>query len=165
MGKIEDVVFENYIRSLQEGDLDQAKKAVRLIEEVKRVIEKEGFIDYPNENTQSTQQIPSNYFEPFCYEYDTRTMILTTPSGLIPLSKGESDLFMLFHENQSYDDQIKIIGYHDIRLATNSKESRTAKVRVRIHRLKKKIEKHTQTKIFFTYRKAGYVFLAKGSLK
>ena len=114
MGKIEDIIFDNYRNAIVEGNLHQAQKAVELAKILRSKIELEGFSDYPAEA--KSPVIPQNsFFEPFIYKYYPENNYVLIDNAGIFLTPSENKLFYLFSANETAGNEFKIISKTMIR--------------------------------------------------
>lgn len=162
MGKIDDSIMENYKKALNDGDLLQASKAVKLAKSLKWLIESENFVDYPSAINSATV-IVGSVFKPFPYKYFPESGILVVTKITVNLTATENKLFYFFTQNETHDDNIRIIKTEEIKkyLWPNSTKTNNA-VRILIKRLRRKIEPDPYSpQIVLNFNKKGYIFVAQ----
>lgn len=162
MGKIEESILDNYKKALIQGDVLQAKRAVELAHNLKSLIENESFTDY-EVSAQSASIIVGSSFTPIPYKFDPENGIIVIRNMAISLTDSESKLLSLLTQNETYEDNIKIIKKEEIKyyMWPNTKVTDNA-VRIIIKRLRGKIEANPlYPQIILNYNKKGYVFVAK----
>ena len=108
VGIIEDSIFANYKTALEQGDLDQARKAVKFAQELKTMTESGDFVDYPNSSTPEALP-PSNFANPFPYKYYESQGVVVMGNAAINLTPKENKLFALFAKNESSGNVIRVI--------------------------------------------------------
>ena len=162
MGVIEDSIFANYKKALEEGNFDQARKAVSLIQELKKRIESGEFLDYSIDwSPGPTRRYES--FNPFPYRYYPDQGIVVFGNSAIRLTPTENQLFGLFSENESSGNTIKVISKKAIMkcLWENKRVTQNA-LRIAILRLREKIEPdYKNPKVVIKSYARGYIFLGK----
>ncbi len=162
MGKIEEVIFENYQEALKLGDLNQARRAAELARIFKAHLEYENFIDYQFAFSDPTSSFNS-LTNPTPYQYSPLNGIVTLNNHSVSLTKSENFLFLFFsqHESSLKDTHIitasEISKYLYLEQLTSSSSTRLA-----IHRLRNKIEFNpSHPKIILSVYQKGYIFWAK----
>lgn len=160
MGKIEEIIFENYKRAILEGNYEQARRAVELGKILKTKIEREQFIDYDSLKVPTTKII-GKYFNPFPYKYYPAQGIVELTSGIITLTKTENKLFYLFSQNETKGKNIKIVTKRQLSLHMWGKKTVSDNlIRINIFRLRKKVEPdYSQPQILSSLPHGGYIFL------
>ena len=162
MGKIEEVIFSNYRKAIEDGNLDQAKKAVELAGVLRTKIELEGFIDYDLE-TSPIKAAAGKFFNPFPYKYFPEKCLVEIGTASIILTQAENNLFYLFSQNETSGPNVIIIPKEKVhKHLWGDKPMVPSALRISIFRLRQKIEadpKHPQ--ILLNYYNRGYVFLGK----
>lgn len=160
MGKIEDIIYENYKKAISEGDFDQAKRAVELGKVLKTKVETEDFVDYGSLKVPVTSVL-GTHFNPFPYKYDSLKGLVELSSSSIVLSEIENKLFGLFSQNETQGKFIKIVTKVQIARHLWGRETYSSSaIRINILRLRRKIEpdfKNPQVLLNIPYR--GYIFL------
>lgn len=162
MGKIEEIIFENYKHSIEIGNLDQAKKALELANALKQKIESENFNDYDSLKVPSSMVL-GKYFNPFPYTYNYKKGLVKLENSVILLTGKENELFNIFSNNQTSGIQINILTKQELinKLWGKKNISKNA-LRILVHRLRKKIElDHKHPRIIVNLHNKGYVFLGK----
>lgn len=160
MGKIEDVIYENYKKSIEDGDLEQASKAVEFAGILKNKIESEGFVDY-NSMKVPASRVLGGFFNPLPYKYDPENGVVELPTSAIVLTPSENKLFYLFSNNETRGKDVRIITNEDIAEHMWGQESHcNGAIRIAVYRLRKKLEpdpENPQTLVSLPAR--GYIFL------
>ncbi len=162
MGKIEESIVDNYKKALREGDVLQARKSVELARTLRALIEEDSYKDYeitPN----SASIMVGSVFTPVPYKYDKENGIIVIRNSAISLTVSENRLLSLFSQNETFEDNIKIVKKEDIKyFMWPEKKVTDNAVRIIIKRLRKKIESNPLTpQVILNYNKKGYVFVAK----
>ncbi|OGM13288.1 hypothetical protein A3H21_04520 [Candidatus Woesebacteria bacterium RIFCSPLOWO2_12_FULL_42_8] len=160
VGIIEDSIFANYKTALEQGDLDQARKAVKFAQELKTMTESGDFVDYPNSSTPEALP-PSNFANPFPYKYYESQGVVVMGNAAINLTPKENKLFALFAKNESSGNVIRVITKEQILncLWATRKVTNNA-VRIIVLRLREKIEPDPkQPQIILSSWGKGYIFL------
>jgi DNA-binding winged helix-turn-helix (wHTH) protein len=163
MGKIEDAILENYKKSLQEGNLNQAKISVNLAKTLKELVENTGFIDFETENSTFKSPIFGDFFHPFPYRYYPHEGVVVISNTAINLTKTENNLFYFFSQNETCGEMVKVITREQIRefLWAKRKVTRNA-IRIIVKRLRIKIEPNPSSpQIILSYNRKGYIFVGK----
>ncbi len=162
MGKIEESIVENYKKALREGDVLQAQKSVELARTVRGLIEEDSYKDYEIAPTTASFEI-GTVFNPLPYKYDKDNGIVVIRNSAISLTVSENKLLSLLSQNETFEDNIKIIKKEEIKyyMWPDKKVTDNA-VRIVIKRLRKKIESNPlNPQVLLNYNKKGYVFVAK----
>ena len=162
MGVVEETLFENFRKALAAGNVDQAKKAVDLVKELKQRIERDGFIDYNNKTGQSFP-IMGSFFDCSPYRYYPNKGIIVIDNFAVNLTFSENKLFYLFSQNESNGGNINIITTQQVKNYMWEQASVTNNaVRIAISRLREKIEPQSPTpQIIINVYSKGYVFLGR----
>jgi len=162
MGKIEDSILQNYKKSLLHGNVSQAKKSVELVKTLRYMIENQGFEDYEHISKKSLQII-GTLLEPVPYKYYPDQGVVVLFKATISLTETENKLFYLLTQNESHQEDIKIIRKNDIKnFVWPNKDVTNNSVRISIKRLRDKIEPNPETpQILLNFNRKGYVFVAK----
>jgi len=160
MGKIEDLIYENYKKAIAEGDFDQARRAVDLGKVLKTKVETENFIDYGSLKV-PVSSVLGSHFNPLPYKYDPLQGLVELSSTSILLSEIENKLFLLFSQNETQGKLIKIVTKNQIaRHLWGSEGYSSSAIRINILRLRKKIEPDLKNpQILLSVPSMGYVFL------
>lgn len=160
MGKIEEVIYENYKRAILEQNFDQANKAVELGKILKIKIETDEFLDYDSLKVPTTKII-GKFFNPYPYKYYPIQGTVELASGVITLSSTENKLFSLFSQNETRGKQVKVVTKRQISTHMwGEPEVADNRIRINIFRLRKKIEPDfTNPQILINYPSGGYLFL------
>ena len=164
MGKIEESVFENYKTALEEGDLDQAQKAVEVAKYLRSKIEREGFVDYNLPQTNGSNRL-GNFFEPFPYRYYPHDATVVIQKSAVTLTRSENRLFWLLTQNETREDAVKVITHQEIKdhLWGERKVTRNA-VKAIIKRLRQKVEADpSDPRVLINHYGRGYIFLGMKS--
>ena len=161
MGNIEDSIYKNYRKAIEEGRLDQAKKSIEIARYLREKIELESFIDYSLELSTKTFII-ENTFEPIPYRYYPDQGIVVIKKSAINLTSGENRLFYLFSANESSFDNTNIISRSELKKYMWGDNATKQAVRLAVKRLRDKIEpdKNNPQMIISVYNK-GYIFIGK----
>ena len=139
MGKIEEIIYENYKKSIEIGDFDQAKRAIELAQALKSKIEVEGFLDYDSLKIPGSLVL-GTFFNPLPYRYNPLDGIIELSTTVITLTKSENKLFKLFSQNESKGKNIVILTKEDIsKHLWGDTASTPSAIRLAILRLRKKI--------------------------
>lgn len=162
MGIIEDSIYKNYKKSLQEGNIDQAKLAVELASALREKIERLGFIDFSVKSDPAPINIGS-FFNPFPYRYYPKQAVVVLNQSAINLTKTENKLFSIFSDNESHGVEIKIVSRQTIRqLLWPTKQITACLIRVTVRRLRLKIElDSSKPQMIINFYDKGYIFLGK----
>lgn len=160
MGKIEEVIYENYKRAIVEGNYDQARKAAEIGQILKSKIETEDFMDFDTLKVPITHFI-GKYFNPFPYKYDESQGIIELSSGVIPLTESEGKLFSLFSQNETQGKNVKIVSKYQIsQFVWGIEKAKSSLIRISIMRLRRKIEPDINCpQILLSVPRKGYIFL------
>lgn len=160
MGKIEEVIYENYKRAIVEGNYDQARKAAEIGQILKSKIETENFLDFDSLKVPITHFI-GKYFNPFPYKYDESQAIIELATGVITLTESENKLFSLFSQNETQGKNVKIVTKNQISQHVWGVEKvKSSLIRISIMRLRKKIEPDVKNpQILLSIPRKGYIFL------
>lgn len=160
MGKIEDIIFQNYKRALSDGNLDQARKALELATNLKDKVDNHAFIDYDSLKV-PTSMVLGQFFNPLPYKYFREKGIVELSTSVIHLTTGENRLFSLFADNQSRGKQICIVTKRQIALHMWGKpQTSSSAIRIAIHRLRCKIEMDPKNpQVLISLSGSGYAFL------
>ena len=161
MGKIEDVVFENYKTALENGNIIQAQRAVDIAKYLRAIIESDGFIDYQSVSTKSAPI--GNFFKPFPYRYYPQDSTIVIHKSTILLTKAENKLFSLLVQKESSEDSIKLISYEDIRrYLWGDKPVTKNAIKAIVRRLRLRVEiDPANPNILINHYGKGYIFLGK----
>lgn len=162
MGKIEDTIFENYKKAISQGNLEQAKRALNLASELKKLIDFEGFIDYLNPN--HTAPIPSNrVFTPFYYKYNSINATILTNNRSILLTPLENKLFYLFDRKTTAKNENNIVlTKSEIKISLSGQYMSNGSIRIAILRLRTKLgDKPKDPNIIVNFYNTGYIFTGK----
>lgn len=162
MGKIEEIIFANYKFAMENGDYDQAGKAMELATLLKTKVEIEGFRDYEGLRA-PTSLIIGQFFNPFPYKHNYKDAIVELESTVIKLTQAENKLFFLFSQNETFGTNVRIISKDDIKdYLWRDEEVVPSAVRIAVMRLRKKIEiDHQNPQIILNHHSNGYIFLGK----
>jgi DNA-binding winged helix-turn-helix (wHTH) protein len=160
MGKIEETIYENYKKSIFEGNYDQAKKAAELGHILKAKIDTEDFQDFDTLKVPISRFI-GKYFNPFPYRYDEEQGIIELSTGVITLTGSENKLFSLFSANETKGKDVKIVTKRQISLFVwGEQRVGSTLIRISIMRLRKKIEPDAKNpQILLSIPRKGYIFL------
>ena len=160
MGKIEEVILENYRSAIKEGDYDQAKMAVELATQLKNKIDTNGFKDYDSLKLPNAMVL-GEFFTPLSYIYDSEAGVVELEGSSIILSKSENKLFKVLEENRSFGKNINIVTKNMLsRLVWDKEKVSNNLIRIAIHRLRKKIEVEPNSpQILLSIPGKGYIFL------
>ncbi|MCS7091991.1 MAG: helix-turn-helix domain-containing protein [Patescibacteria group bacterium] len=162
MGKIEDTIFENYKKAIEQGNIEQAEKALNLAKTLKDLIENHGFIDYTNAN--QTYPLPATRnFSSLLYKYDYHQACINTQNKQIILTPLENKLFYLFDQKTTdkYENN-KILTKIEIKTALFRKTFSNSALRIAIHRLRLKLgDIPKNPNIIINFYKTGYIFMGK----
>ena len=160
MGKIEEVIYENYKKAITGGDYDQARRAVELGKVLKNKIDLEQFIDYDSLKVPITQII-GKHFNPFPYKYHEIQGVIELTTVVITLTEQENKLFGLFSRNETKGKSIKVVTKQLIAQHMWGKEFvANSLIRINIWRLRKKIEPDiTYPQLLISLPERGYIFL------
>lgn len=160
MGIIEDSIFSIYKKALEEGNMDQATKAVELMQNLREKVEIHGFKDHALGHV---SPLIGTFFEPFPYRYSESESIVVINQSAILLTKKENKLFKLFSNNESQGSNITVVSH--IQIHEHMWESETVShnaLRIAINRLRNKIEPIPEKpQILLNYYEKGYIFLGK----
>ena len=160
MGKIEEIIYENYKNSIEIGDFEQAKRAIELAQVLKSKVEVEGFLDYDSLKVPGSL-ILGAFFNPLPYRYNPVDGVVELSTTAITLTESENKLFKLFSQNESKGKNIVVITKSEIsKHLWGEKVSSSSAIRIAIYRLRKKIELDTKRpRIIIKMHSKGYVFL------
>ncbi len=160
MGKIEEVIYENYKKAIIDGDYDQAKRATELGKILKAKIEAENFVDYDTLKVPVTKII-GKYFNPFPYKYHQMQGVIELASGAVTLTEQENKLFSLFSQNETQGKSIRVVTKkHIASYMWGEEQVISSLVRINIYRLRNKIEPDPkQPQILISLPSRGYLFL------
>ncbi len=162
MGLIEESIFVVYRKALEEGDVDQAQKAVELASFLKQKVELEGFRDH-NITTKVPSPIAGSFFTPYPYRFYPEKGVVVIGNFAVTLTGKENKLFTLFSLNESSGKEIKIVTRFEIKnyLWGNMAISSNA-IRIAIRRLREKLEiTKDRPQILISVYGRGYIFLGK----
>jgi DNA-binding winged helix-turn-helix (wHTH) protein len=160
MGKIEEVIYENYKKAITEGDYDQARRAVELGKILKEKTEVESFIDYDSLKIPITKVL-GKHFNPFPYKYNQLQGTVELASGVITLTETENKLFCLLSQNETKGNDIKIITKSKIAFHIWGGQNVSSNlIRINVLRLRRKIEPDAENpQVLLSLASRGYIFL------
>lgn len=160
MGKLEDTIYENYRKALEQGDFDQAKKATELGRVIREYVDNNGFKDYSGMKMPASQ-ILGKFFNPLPYTYSPERGTITLDSSVITLTDSENKLFYLFSQNETKGKDIKVITKQQIcEHMWDGQPNKPSALRIAIYRLRKKIEPDPDNpQILINLPPKGYIFL------
>lgn len=160
MGKIEEIIYENYKSAIAGGDLEQAKRAIELAQVLKSKIEVEEFQDYDSLKVPNSLVL-GRFFNQFPYVYDHDEGIIELSTSVINLSKTENKLFKLFSDNETQGKSIKIVTSEHIKKHMWPGKFVTSNaVRISILRLRRRVEIDPKNpQILIGIHSKGYAFL------
>ena len=162
MGSIEEAIFKNYKKALDEGNLEQAKIGVKIAKLLKEMVETEGFVDLPSKDLNQTLHF-YRFFEPFPYRYYPDDGFVVINNSAIRLTYKENRLFWLFSQNETSGEKINIVTRDQLKTHMwGIKKVSVNALRIAILRLRRKIELNlTRPQLIISIYTRGYIFLGK----
>ena len=163
MGIIEDSIFLVYKKSLEKGDLEQAKMALELAKTLKDWTESGLFNDMDSNNQDNPQSIIGSIYNPAPYRYYPDKGVVVITNSAVSLTPLENKLFNIFSQNESYRETLNIITDQDIRNQLWVKRDVSYNlVKIIIYRLRKKIESDAKNpKFLINFYNKGYILFGK----
>jgi len=159
MGKIEETIFANYRHAMENGDFDQARRALELASTLKGKVEIEGFRDYEGLKTPTSLAL-GQFFNPFPYKYNYKDAIVELESTVIRLTSTENKLFSLFSQNETHGTNVKVVSKEQINYSLWGGKATGSAVRIAILRLRSKIEMDPKNpQVIINHHSNGYIFL------
>jgi DNA-binding response OmpR family regulator len=161
MGIIEDSIFTIYKKALEEGNMDQAEKAVELMQNLREKVEIHGFQDYSLKDDMTISV--GSFYNPFPYRFYEEESIVVLEKTAIRLTPLECKLFKLFTDNETSGIEVKPVAYKKIKEHLwEGKDVSSTALRLAIIRLRQKIELNPKyPQIIINFYKRGYLFLGK----